>query len=70
MGRESYYPNRVTEIEVPSTSLERDPSVANPTTGTFWLPPGTSGAKITREFNVIEDPSNLRPIITPSQPRK
>jgi len=69
IGRESSYPNRVTEIEVPSTSLKPDPSVSNPTPGTSWLPPKTPGAKVTREFSVTEDPTTLKPIITPLKPQ-
>lgn len=57
----------LTEIEVPGTELNPDPTTSNPPPGTYWIKPSATSVRITRTWEVIEvyDASGVRLIYRP-----
>lgn len=57
----------VTEVELPSSRLQLDPTAPNPaTSGSRWVAPNTEGARVVRHWRIVEveDPRGFtRPVL-------
>ena len=62
-SRDGQIPSTISTIEVPVSALKVDPSVPNPTSGTFWIPPNSNGARVVNQHKVIGEDSKGLPII-------